>query len=430
MNRKSIKGFTLVELLAVLVVLAALMAIGIPIVERVINKAKVQNELSSAKNYLRAVQVALNVSELEDKIIVNETYDIMKDGNICIGALLAQRCDGEKLEIKVNGKLPTSGKVTVENGKITNLKLVYDDKIIMKDSKGELAFYEPKYNLGDEIKFDPGDGEKIWYVVGEDIDTVTLLLDHNLGNPIEWISLEDYCVGDTNCNDLDTDKGPITALNYLNTLTTNWTNVEPLKFYEYINNRDGTEEELGYQKLSIVNGVSTITHKDGTNTKIIGETKATLYSDIDENISEEWYRAYIQKNLSEIKIVFEEGLRSKGIEVELKATTVDELIAELDGLGMFDDFSVILTLNDHYVIVLIVELSTMNYGIDEEYTSQKWLRTNLEESEGFWTVKTSSNSVYFNTSNGIALMGSGFISTNTKKIGIRPIIIIPKSKLN
>ena len=85
------------------------------------------------------------------------------------------------------------------------------DRTIGNNEKGQLVFVESKYYIGQPIEFNPGDQLRKWYVIGEDADTVTLLLDQNLDDPVAWISSTD--AGES---EVLTEKGPITALTYLN----------------------------------------------------------------------------------------------------------------------------------------------------------------------------------------------------------------------
>ena len=63
------KGFTLVELLAVIVILALIALIATPIILNVINDAKKQAAKDSAYGYMDAVEKYIVSSELEDKSI-------------------------------------------------------------------------------------------------------------------------------------------------------------------------------------------------------------------------------------------------------------------------------------------------------------------------------------------------------------------------
>ena len=70
------KGFTLVELLAVIVILALIALIATPIILNVINDAKKQAAKDSAYGYMDAVEKYIVSSELEDESIPDGIYRV------------------------------------------------------------------------------------------------------------------------------------------------------------------------------------------------------------------------------------------------------------------------------------------------------------------------------------------------------------------
>ena len=128
MNKK--KGFTLVELLAVIVILAIIALIATPIILNVINDAKKQAALESFKGYIDGAEKAIALNELED--VEDPTFPKADDsGCYKINEL------GKKINIK--GKKPeidSDAKVCFQNGEVTSIS--------------GLAFsgYEVKYKKG------------------------------------------------------------------------------------------------------------------------------------------------------------------------------------------------------------------------------------------------------------------------------------------
>ncbi len=133
------KGFTLIELLAVIVILAIISLIATPVVLSIINNARESSSLRSAEFYLDAVEYSITESIL-DNDDTNGTYLIMEDGNLCIGTLTGNTCDGNVLNVEVNGEKPTGGSITIENGNITDVSIDLNDRTITQNSKGELVY--------------------------------------------------------------------------------------------------------------------------------------------------------------------------------------------------------------------------------------------------------------------------------------------------
>ena len=93
------KGFTLVELLAVIVILALIALIATPIILNVINDAKKQAAKDSAYGYMDAVEKYIVSSELEDKSIQDGTY----------------RVEELNKKISVKGSTPDNGNIEIKN---------------------------------------------------------------------------------------------------------------------------------------------------------------------------------------------------------------------------------------------------------------------------------------------------------------------------
>ena len=117
------KGFTLVELLAVIVILAIISIIAIPIVIDMINNSKEKSNKEGLNLYIDTVS----------KRIASSNLDVLYNPDICTiqstGDLLCLKNDEELyvddektnkiLEIKMNGKKPSEGTLYFTDGKIT-----------------------------------------------------------------------------------------------------------------------------------------------------------------------------------------------------------------------------------------------------------------------------------------------------------------------
>jgi hypothetical protein len=103
-----------------------------------------------------------------------------------------------------------------------------------------------------------------FYVVDSDENTITLIAASNIGNS-EYKTVAWYAASSGNNN-----YGPVTALNVVNNLTNEWTNISAISDYTYNNTGEG------YKKIKITDGETVITDADDNTTAISGTTRARL----------------------------------------------------------------------------------------------------------------------------------------------------------
>lgn len=116
------KGFTLVELLAVIVILGIVALVTTPAILNVVNNARRSGAEDKAWGTIDAVRLAYVQSQsldYADEVLDNQTIDFSQSGTKSIGGR----------NITVSGEMPVGGKVYVDvtnTGKITavNLKFV------------------------------------------------------------------------------------------------------------------------------------------------------------------------------------------------------------------------------------------------------------------------------------------------------------------
>ena len=253
---KKKNAFTLIELLAVIVVLAIIALIATPIVMNTIKNAKKGAAERSADSYIDAVETTVATSKLDSDGIPDGTYTINEDGNLTGNGLK------EPLEIEMNGNKPTSGTITIKNGQVTkdstmtiggyDVKYNEDNKKYEATEKGNTTPDTPKtYANGEVVYFNVTTGEKCtssdytetqsnigvkegcmkFYAFNDDgKDKVNLILDHNTTATVEWISKTDYvAAGGTESdygNNGKNDKGPLTLLAQLKKDTASWKGTE------------------------------------------------------------------------------------------------------------------------------------------------------------------------------------------------------------
>ena len=131
-------GFTLIELLAVIVILAIIALIATPIVLNIISDTNEQADLRSADFYLDALELSIAQSTLDGQNVVDGTYNILENGNICLE--YENTTCKEELKVEVKGKTPKDGTITIGNGQIKKVSFKLEEKQIYINSKGELAY--------------------------------------------------------------------------------------------------------------------------------------------------------------------------------------------------------------------------------------------------------------------------------------------------
>ena len=195
-------GFTLVELLAVIVILAIIALIAVPIVMNVIEDARKGAAKSSALGYLDATE----------KQMARSLLDSDKSNDITDGVYEISDLDAKN--VKVKGDKPSEGWVQISGGKITSYSFKIGKYIInpkenniseTEVSKGETVKAKPAggssstpsvktYTVGEAISYNPETGAKCnspvsttgtktgcmkFYVIKDNGSSVDALLNHN-----------------------------------------------------------------------------------------------------------------------------------------------------------------------------------------------------------------------------------------------------------
>lgn len=132
------KGFTLAELLAVIVILAIIALIATPIILNVIDNAKEGAAKNSAYGYIDALEKA-NAQEIlknSEVTVLNDTYTISYSGKV-----VTYGSDKSKsMAVNFKGDAPTDGgTLTYTNGKLTGGSITVSGKVFSVTSAGELT---------------------------------------------------------------------------------------------------------------------------------------------------------------------------------------------------------------------------------------------------------------------------------------------------
>ena len=185
------KGFTLVELLAVIVILALIALIATPIILNVINDAKKQAAKDSAYGYMDAVEKYIVSSELEDESIQDGRYSVEELNK----------------KISVKGSTPDNGNIEIKNSSVKSYDIGIDGYVV-RNGKVDKVSTTKKIENGTAVYYNPVYGEKCtgyteansttgknsgcmkWYVFNdkEGNATVNVILDHNTTARVAWNS--------------------------------------------------------------------------------------------------------------------------------------------------------------------------------------------------------------------------------------------------
>ena len=184
------KGFTLVELLAVIVILALIALIATPIILNVINDAKKQAAKDSAYGYMDAVEKYIVSSELEDESIQDGRYSVEELNK----------------KISVKGSTPDNGNIEIKNSSVKSYDIGIDGYVV-RNGKVEKVSTTKSFKNGTAVYYNPETGNKCskeaaksttgtksgcmkWYVFNdkEGNATVNVILDHNTTANVAWNS--------------------------------------------------------------------------------------------------------------------------------------------------------------------------------------------------------------------------------------------------
>ena len=260
MKRKN--AFTLIELLAVIVVLAIIALIATPIVMNTIKKSKKGAAERSADNYIKQVETAVAEERLNKNEVLEGEYQITSDGNLCRDKS-ASCSDDNKIKIEMSGTKPTSGKIKITNGSVDqssssmtvgSYEVAYNPTTNKYEAteKGSTTPDTPQptktYTNGEVVYFNVTTGEKCsdytetqsntgtksgcmkFYAFNDDgKDTVNLILDHNTTAIVAWNSSG------------SNESGPKEVLTQLNDDTKTWVGTETPSNYTMDQSTQGSK---------------------------------------------------------------------------------------------------------------------------------------------------------------------------------------------
>ena len=278
-------GFTLIEVLGVIIILSIIALIAIPTINIITEQSKKEAFETTANNVVSAIEDACQIQTLRGEAIV-KTYTFT-DGVV-------------SPSINVKGKLPTAGTATVDsscnvilnvtNGNFTATKTSSEDSVTVVDGN-QVPLTYTVYANGTAVYFNPETGKKCgedeavsttgtktgcvkWYTFndgGESSDTINLILDHNTTAVVAWNSTGSNVSGPTN------------VLTQLQTDTSSWEGV-PARVDSYSVSNGTATYNINYStykaRLITAGEISTIT---GNSSFVEATTPYTSWFYLDSN---------------------------------------------------------------------------------------------------------------------------------------------------
>lgn len=141
-------GFTIIELLAVIVILAIIALIATPIVINIIEDSKQSSVKVSAENYLNALELAIIQKNLQESY--NPTKCVIENGILTCGETV--------LDVDINGQTPSCGYIILEDGKL-KVSALNIEGYKVQNKKGKVTIKKstdcyPGFDNGEVVYFD------------------------------------------------------------------------------------------------------------------------------------------------------------------------------------------------------------------------------------------------------------------------------------
>ncbi len=266
------KGFTLVELLAVLTILAIISLIAIPIAINIIDSSSEKVSERSRDNYIRAVNVAIgNYNTKATEEIIDATCAIQSNGDLKCGNVLV------KLNIKNNPAI--SGTVIIKNYNVVGyVDLKISERTFTKLSFGGTYVAPSSTDTHKGIVYmDPTDISKKctaqaaaenvnmygtpttiktgcmkFYIYDDTGSSYKMIVDHNTSGGVSWVTCgETIELGaNSDCRQPNwgtkNTYGPIAAIKRLNEDTAGWVGTPRLISVDEVAHIVGIDTAIGW----------------------------------------------------------------------------------------------------------------------------------------------------------------------------------------
>ena len=139
-------AFTLIELLAVIVILAIIALIATPIIINIIEDSKSGSIKESVNLYIDTVSKEISKINLKQKL--------NPDKCIIVDSVL--KCDGQTINVDIKGQKPTCGQIKYKDGKVISYSINMDNKLITKTKEDNIYIEDVNYCSIEVVEIEEG----------------------------------------------------------------------------------------------------------------------------------------------------------------------------------------------------------------------------------------------------------------------------------
>ena len=385
------RGFTLVELLAVITILSIILLIAVPIVSGIVKDSKEKTRRQSVELYGRAIENAVSNYFMNNPGEEEVTLEQLEQGNYI---------QYKEPKVECNIARIIDREVYLSDCKVGNkyVDASYGENLGKLETDAD---NDGKISVGDKYSYKVNDTDTFnFYVLSINSDnTVNLIMDRNICNDGTIPTSSNLCLiawyddGDdpANYNNDTNEFGPVTAMQGLYNATKNWKNVRDMDLSE--NNKYSDEGNIenssyGYGEIITTELGIKITKKDKT-------TEVTR-----------------EGNLTPV-IPYEEGKKLKARLPKLEEVYNTDATDTTHCHGSEESCPAWLT-----------------NGL-EQYFSYYLNNDHILGIKGYWTLSTTPSS---NTNGAYSIEKGGhrasYFTSSAGSLGLRPVITVPKTDLS
>ena len=153
------RGFTLVELLAVIVILAIIALIAVPVFLGIINNTKKSSDKEGVNLYTDTVEKAIQKKQMSDPNFMPDKCTIKTDGNLeCFSGTTSLGT----VKVSMKGTKPSSGTIYITEDDVTYENIVLNGKTYYKKASNATLVNDAAptgVSIGDKYTYKVNDND-------------------------------------------------------------------------------------------------------------------------------------------------------------------------------------------------------------------------------------------------------------------------------